>query len=242
VKLQQDRLRALDTRMVDGREAALQLSLFLIAFFVLWTLRATVFYAVDESIVSPASRAAYSDLLKFAIWVLPAAAFVQVLRSAHPAQYLGLSAWPSRRKWLPCLGVTVTFLLVVALFDLTVGEKSFSAAGLSSLPIALWLVQLVLSALFEELLFRGLIIKELLALLPASVAIALTSLLFVGVHLPYWLSHGGATRAMMTNARGVFVLSVVTCWLFAKTGSIWPPTVAHVANNALASLLLANNT
>jgi len=83
--------------------------------------------------------------------------------------------------------------------------------------------------------------KELLALRPGYSAIALTSLLFVGVHLPYWLSHGGATRTMMANAGGVFVFSVVACWLFAKTGSIWPPTVAHVANNVLQSILLANN-
>ena len=34
---------------------------------------------------------------------------------------------------------------------------------------------------------------------------------------------------------------VVACWLFVKTASIWPPTVAHVANNVLQSILLANN-
>jgi hypothetical protein len=92
-------------------------------------------------------------------------------------------------------------------------KKSFSTVGLSSLPVTLWLLQLVLSPLLEELLFRGFVMKELLALLPVYLAIALTSLLFVGVHLPYWLSHGGATRAMMTKAGGVFC--VQRCGLLA---------------------------
>jgi len=226
--------------MVNQRKTALQLSLFLAAFFVLWTLRATVFFAVDESLASPALQATYSNLLKLVVWVLPAAAYTFFLRSAPPAHYLGLTVWPSLRNWTLCLGVTVIFLLAVALVDSTIGKKSFSAAGLSSLPIAMWLLRLV-SPLLEELLFRGLVMKELLTLLPAYFATALTSLLFVAVHLPYWLSHGGATREMMTNAGGVFVFSVVACWLFAKTASIWPPTVAHVANNVLSMMLVASN-
>ena len=234
-------VRTLETPMVNRRKAALQLSLFLVAFFALWTLRATLFYAADESIASPTSRAAYADLLKLVVWVLPAAAFAYVLRHVPPAKYLGLSVWPTRRNWLLCLGVTVAFLLAVMLVELAVGKKSFSTASLSSLPIALWLFQFLLSPLLEELLFRGLVLKELLTLLPAYLAIALTSLLFVGVHLPYWLSHGGATRAMMTNAGGVFVFSVVAGWLYAKTASIWPSTVAHVANNVLSSMLVASN-
>ena len=82
------------------------------------------------------------------------------------------------------------------------------------------------------------VMKEFLTLLPTSLAILLTSLLFVGVHLPYWLSHGGPTPAMLTNAIGVFVFSLLACWLYAKSASIWPPTLAHIANNLLSSLLV----
>jgi membrane protease YdiL (CAAX protease family) len=46
---------------------------------------------------------------------------------------------------------------------------------------------------------------------------------------------------MMAHARGVFAFSVVACWLYARTGSVWPSTVAHVANNVLSSLLAASN-
>jgi hypothetical protein len=227
--------------MVTQRKAALSLSLFLAAFFVLWTLRATVFYSVDESIASPTLRAAYADLLKLVVWVLPAAAFAYWLRSARPAKYLGLSVVPSlRNRWL-CLAVTVIFLLAVALFEFTTGGKSFSGAMLASLPLVLALLQLVISPLLEELLFRGLVMKELMTLLPTYLANVLTSLLFVGAHLPFWLSHGGLTQATISNAFGVFVFSLVACWLFARTGSIWPPTFAHIANNILSALLVAHH-
>jgi membrane protease YdiL (CAAX protease family) len=226
--------------MANQRKTALDLSLFLAAFFVLWTVRATLFYAVDESIASPTWRAAYSNLLKFVLWVLPASVFACWLRSTPPAKYLGLSVLPSLRKWLWCLAVTGVFLLAVTLFEVTLGRKCFSSASLSSLPATLALLQLAVSPLFEEILFRGLVMKELMTLLPAYVANALTSLLFVGAHLPYWLSHGGPAQAMLANAFGAFVFSVVACWLFAKSASIWPPTVAHIANNLLSSLLVAS--
>ena len=226
--------------MLNQRRAALELFLFLAVFFVLWTIRATWAYSVDESISSPTSRAAYSDLLKLLLWVLPASAFAYWLRSTAPAKYLGMSVLPSLRKWLLCLAITLVFLLAVTLFELTVGRKSLSSASLSSLPIPLALLQLVISPLFEEILFRGLVMKELMTLLPTYLANVLTSLLFVGAHLPYWLSHGGPSQAMFANACGVFAFSALACWLFAKSASTWPPTFAHIANNILSSLLVAN--
>jgi membrane protease YdiL (CAAX protease family) len=200
-----------------------------------------VFYAVDESIASPTLRAAYANLLKLVVWVLPSAAFAYWLRCERPAKYLGLSVVPSLRNWLLCLAVTVMFLLAVSLFEFTIGRKSFSGARLLSLPPVLALLQLVVSPLLEELLFRGLVMKDLMTLLPTSLANTLTSLLFVGAHLPFWLSHGGLTQAMLANAFGVFVFSVVACWLFARTASVWPPTFAHIANNILSSLLVAHH-
>ena len=222
----------------NRRLASLHLIVFLVVFFDVWTFRATLFFAVDESIASPTARAAYSNLLKLILWVLPAAAFGHWLRSTPPAKYLGLSAMPSLRNWLLCLAATFIFLLAVTLFTLTLGGKSFSAVSLALLPTVLGLLQFVISPLLEELLFRGMVMKELMALLPTYLATLLTSLLFVGIHLPFWLSHGGPTPATLTNAIGVFVFSILACWLYAKSGSIWPPTQAHIANNILSSMLI----
>jgi membrane protease YdiL (CAAX protease family) len=131
-----------------------------------------------------------------------------------------------------CFAVTAIFLAAVALLEVTTGGKSLSIANLSSWSPALALLQLVISPLFEEILFRGLVMKELMTLLPAYLANVLTSLLFVGVHLPYWLSHGGLTQTVMANTIGVFLFSVVACWKFAKTASVWPPVLGICWENS----------
>jgi len=224
--------------MTDRQKAALQLGWFMAAFLAAWTLRATSFYVIDEAIASPTLRAVYSNLLKLLLWILPAAAFVYWLKGAPPAKYWGLSNFPTRDQWKPCLLVTAAFLLALVAFAVSFAGKSISFAPLASTTLILGLLSFVVSPLLEELLFRGFVLKELLSLLPLTSANALTSLLFLAVHVPYWLSYGGLTHAMMANCTGVFFFSLLAGWLYAKSGSIWPPTFAHIANNLLSLLLV----
>jgi uncharacterized protein len=223
------------------RRFAVDLLLFVAVHFAVWSLRATVLFSLDEGIASPVWRAAYSDLLKLALWVLPAAIFVSRVRKASPARYLGLSVAPSVRTWSLCLAVTTTFLVLVGVTETLAGGKVLSPGRLLPLSTTILPLQFVLSTLFEEILFRGLVLKELLVLLPATLASTVDSLLFVAIHLPYWLFHGGANQPMPANYAGIFLFSLVASWLYARSSSIWPPVVAHIANNLLtASLLLTH--
>lgn len=225
----------------DGRgQTGRELSLFLIGLFGVWTFRATWFSTVDESIASPVWRAAYSEALKFFLWVLPAAAFAWWLRGGSPLRYLGLSVLPSRREGLVCFIVMDLFLSLVAFLEVSMNNKCFTTDRLWTMSPTLALLQFVISPLFEEILFRGLVMKELMTLLPTFLANVLTSALFAGIHLPYWLAHGGLTHAVIANSAGIFLFSVVACWMFSKTGSIWPPTLAHIANNVLPAVLVVS--
>jgi membrane protease YdiL (CAAX protease family) len=224
--------------MTDRQKAALHLGWFMAAFLVAWTFRATSLYVIDEAIASPTLRAVYSNLLKLLLWVLPAAAFVYWLKGLPPTDYWAMSSFPRRNQWKLCLFATAAFLFAVATFALSVASKSISFAPLASTPLILGLLSFVVSPVLEELLFRGFVLKELLSLLPLAFANALTSLLFVAVHVPYWLSHGGLAHTMMVNCAGVFFFSLLAGWLYAKSGSFWPPTLAHIANNILSSLLI----
>lgn len=216
---------------------AMPLALFMLTFFAVWSLRATVFTSLDESLSSPLARALYSNSLKLVLWVLPAFAYARWVRRRPPAKYLGLSVWPSARLWLTCLGGTATFLALVAAFDWGIVGKRLSGQRLLSLSLIVLVLQYFLSPLLEEVLFRGLLMNDLQHLLSITWAALLTSALFVGIHLPYWLSHGGPSQTTLANSIGVFLFSVLACWLFAKSSSLWPPTVAHIGNNLLASLL-----
>ena len=120
-----------------------------------------------------------------------------------------------------------------------VGGKTISFAALAATPLVLGLLSFAVSPLLEEILFRGFVLKELLGLWPLAIANVVNSLFFVAVHLPYWLSHGGSTRPVAANCAGIFLFSLLAGWLFAKSRCLWPPTLAHIANNILAALLVA---
>lgn len=221
----------------SARHQTWQFFAFVSVFFAVWTLRATIGFSIDESIDGSIARAAYSTTLKCVLWVLPAASFAYWARNQSPPRYLGLSAIPSMQHWLGSLLITGVFLLVVAIYEIGLGSKFISIAPLAAQPLVLSLLQLAVSPLLEELLFRGLVLHELQTIAPRLIANVLTSLLFAAVHLPFWLAHGGLSMAVAANVFGLFLFSLLAGWLYAQTSSVWPSTVAHSANNLLVMVL-----
>jgi len=64
------------------------LGLYLVAFFAVWTIRATLLYPIDQAIQaqSPAWRQVYADAVRILMWVVPV--FVYLVRRTN-------SLWPS---------------------------------------------------------------------------------------------------------------------------------------------------
>jgi membrane protease YdiL (CAAX protease family) len=84
---------------------------------------------------------------------------------------------------------------------------------------------LVAAPLYEEMIFRGVLLRALLAVAPAGVAVVLDAALFCAFH------DGGFST--------VFVLGVALAWLMARTRSIAAPICFHVVHNGLTVLLIA---
>ena len=226
-----------NTVTATNRPSARKLSLFIVCLFAIWSVRATFLYAIDTSIGPDALRTVYSVSVKLILWVLPAFGYVYWVRHASPFHYLGISVMPSAGKWLKYLGVIVLFLGAQVAFATIVGGKPLSPAGISVAITLPGVLAFVVSPFLEELLFRGLLLHELAELLPRCGANVLTSLLFVGIHLPFWLAHGGPSATMLTNTAAVFIFSLLAGWLYLDSASIWPSTLAHIANNCVAALL-----
>ena len=217
----------------------LDLYAFLVVFFIVWTLRATIFYdSVDTAIDSPIWRAVFSQSIKFSLWVLPAAAFAYWVRRANPFQYLGLASMPTARQWAFCAAVTLVFLAIVALVDITLDGKSLSLAPLTGYLSIAGVLGLIVSPLIEEILFRGLVLKEFAERMPGWAANIAASILFAAVHAPYWFWNEGVTTAVMTDLAGVFIVSLVIGWIYLRTRSVWAAFAAHAANNLWVSLLV----
>lgn len=92
--------------------------------------------------------------------------------------------------------------------------------------ILTFLLLVVLTPLAEELLFRGLMFtgfRNKLPFWPAAIAI---SMLFAVAH---WQAN---------VAIDVFVMSLISCYIREKSGSLWPSIFLHVFKNGLAFILL----
>ena len=223
--------------MITKRRSAVELLLFILCLFAIWSVRATFLYAIDASIEPAALRTVYSVTVKLILWVLPAFGYVLWVRRAPPLRYLGISVLPAARKWIKYLVVIGLFLGAQVAYETFVGGKALAPAGISLSITLPGVLSFGVSPFLEELLFRGLLLHELAELLPRWGANLLASLLFAGIHLPFWLSHDGMSGALLSNTAGVFVFSLLAGWLYLDSSSIWPPTLAHIANNCVAALL-----
>ncbi|HEY4291612.1 CPBP family intramembrane glutamic endopeptidase [Luteibacter sp.] len=128
----------------------------------------------------------------------------------------------------PILGGLLTQLLAG---EHEVSQAVSDIAGKAHLGmrVALLPVVVLIGPAVEELLFRGALLSILRTRLGDGWAIGLSAVIFGTVHLPdlAWLWYAVPNLVLV----GLFC-----AWLRVRSGSIWPPFVAHAANNALATI------
>ena len=221
------------------RGSDLQLTLFLILFFALWTLRATVLFPFDQAIQSPETRTVYATLVKILLWIFPAVVFAKWVRRKDPIDYLGLSALPDFKTWARGILAIGLFCALVLAFEMLVAKKIISWKN----PLtAGWTVMIAFHAIspwVEEVFFRGLVLNELSAFMRPVLSNLVASFLFVGIHLPYWIWSGTRPGDIARDSIGILLFSLFAGWLYLRSKSVWPPTAAHIANNFLSSLISA---
>lgn len=213
--------------------------IYIAAFFVVWSLRATVFIHIDESITSDVGKNLYSNAVKFTLWVLPALITLAALRM-KPLKYLKLTTPLNTR------GLIVTVLVVFVWLSLVVIGESFiqgkSIGVLLSRKAPLWLSILAgafLSPIWEEILFRGFFLNRLNESLSFWKSNLISACLFALAHAPYWVSKNGFSGAVIKDLANVFLLGCLFGWVMKKTNSLWPAIGAHIANNFISALIHA---
>ncbi len=206
--------------------------------FVVWTVRATVLYSLDEAISGDLLRSLWSNFVKFVVWVLPAVAFARYVRRRSAWEYLGLAARPNAGQWCLTLLTTVAYLAIVGTIDVTLGGKSFTLFDASVATVLSVALSHLVSPVLEEILFRGLVLHELMGSCSFWRANLFASLLFVAFHWPYRLWTGGLTPELLITSVGLLAISLLLGWLYAVSDSLWPPITAHFAYNVVVSFLV----
>ncbi len=144
-----------------------------------------------------------------------------------------------RRGWLKLLLISaVAYLLLssalialatmfVSGFDVNQAQDiGISGAQPIGMMILGFLTLVVLTPIFEEILFRGLLSKGLRARLPFSAALLVSSGLFAAAH------------GQWNIALDTFALGLILGYLTEKSGSIIPAVILHAVKNSVAFVIL----
>jgi membrane protease YdiL (CAAX protease family) len=100
--------------------------------------------------------------------------------------------------------------------------------SLVEVPLPALVGTVVVAPLLEEIMFRSILYRGLLASLALPLAAALSAVIFSGAH---YLEDGGLARAVAT-----FLISIAIIWLYHRTRSLWPGMALHATFNALIVL------
>lgn len=120
-------------------------------------------------------------------------------------------------------GIILTLLTPASYIDET--NKSYQNYSLTAI-----LFFTLAGALFEELLFRGIIQNVLTLYLPNPwAAIAITTVLFVGMHVQYY------TKPLMLL--NITIPSLVFGWVYVQTDNLLVPFLVHFMMNLGITLL-----
>lgn len=204
--------------------------IYLVAFFVVWS---TVWvagvypWAVRRLGDATLAYALVNLAFRFAIWVLPVFWYLRVVDRVDPFEYLRL-----RLRWRRGVAVGVAVSCInFALAAWRYGWPHWHHANITWNSI---LSTSILIGFFEEIPFRGFMLQKLEEGFGFWIAATISSVLFVGIHVPGWVLYG---KLNASNVAFVMVFGMIMALLFRYTRSLWAPVVAHSLNDFISAVL-----
>lgn len=142
-------------------------------------------------------------------------------------KYIGLAVPAFIGYFMVSMLLTYAAQMLISSFNVEQAQDiGFTKVGTNLEIIAAFISLVVLTPIFEEVIFRGVLFKGLRKRLPFWAGAIITSVIFA-------VAHGQWNVAVDT-----FALSLVLCYLVEKSGSILPAILLHALKNSLAFVLL----
>jgi membrane protease YdiL (CAAX protease family) len=175
----------------------------------------------------------YWIALKLIVWILPALLAIRLLERTPVVEFMELRNPGNGLLW----GFGVGAVLVAVTF---LGKTLASGTTLHAPQLSLVFVNAVMVApLVEEITLRGFLLKRI-ELNGHSFwrANALTTVVFVAMHLPGWYFQGRATTIVGFAQRvaPLAALSLLFGWTKRRSGSLYAAIVLHAINNFYSAL------
>jgi membrane protease YdiL (CAAX protease family) len=201
---------------------------YLIFFYAAWTAWVLLAYPRVRTLGEGTLLYALINLaIRGLLWVLPVFVYLRYVDGVRPTQYLKL-----RKHWRRGLLVALAFSALNLLASLAQHGWPHLRAGAITWNSVLSTSLLI--GFVEEIPFRGLVFQKLNEWFSFPWASLLSSLLFLAIHLPGWLSlHLFKTQ----TAIFVFVFGVLMTFLLRYSRSLWAPIVSHSLNDFFAAVV-----
>lgn len=201
---------------------------YLLLFYALWIGWVYLVYPPMQAL-GPATLAyALANIAtRLLLWVIPVFLYLRYIDHVNPIAYLKLNCYWKRGILLGLALSLLNFLGMLLRFGLPHPALQYvtwnSILGTS-----------ILVGFFEEIPFRGFILQKLQEKYPFWISNLLSSLLFLGIHLPGWIMLHALT---WSNVISIFVLGVVFAVIFYFSKTLWSSIITHSLNDFLSAVL-----
>jgi uncharacterized protein len=202
--------------------------IYIIGFFGIWTAWVLLIY---PRIVRIGDRTLAYALVNIAfrlfLWVIPVFAYLRYIERVSPLAYLKLKQYWKR-------GVVIGLGISVLNFFATMARVGAPHPKMHNVTWNSILSTSILIGFFEEIPFRGFILQKFEERTGFWKANLISSLLFLAIHFPGWISLRLLTPQI---AIAVFILGVVFAVLFHYSKSLWSAIVAHSLNDFISAVI-----
>jgi membrane protease YdiL (CAAX protease family) len=214
-------------------------SAYFLIFYLIWIVRATVFYsATDLAIPGETGRLFFANLLKFVLWVLPATGYLLWIDRQNPLTVMRIRTPIEKRGICSVSLVTISyFVIIFGLEKLVLGRTLAPITHANALLLGITLAKVFFSPITEELLFRGFVLPKLNENLSFWTANALQAILFTAMHWPNWIWVNGFGLWILQASIAIFAIGILLGWVCKRTNFIWLSVLVHILNNFLVAFL-----
>jgi CAAX protease family protein len=202
--------------------------IYLILFQAAWTVWVLLGYPHLRALGEHTLAYALINLgARLVIWVLPVFVYLRYVDEVDAIDYLKL-----RQHWR--CGILVALVFSVLNFLVIVAQRGFPQLHTAAITWNSILSASLLIGFVEEIPYRGFICQKLNEHLSLPLATLISSLLFLAIHLPGWISlHIFQTRVAVF----VFIFGVLMVVLLRVARSLWAPIISHSLNDFFSAVL-----
>ena len=165
--------------------------------------------------------------LRLLVWVLPVFLYLRHIDHVDPIEYLKL-----KQNWKR--GVIIGIVLSLINFFGSMMRFGIPHPTLQSFTWNSVIGTSFLIGFIEEVPYRGFILQKFEERCGFWIANLLSSLLFLSMHLPGWIS---LHLLKVAGVISVFIFGVVMAIIFRYGKTLWGPIITHSTNDFLAFLI-----